>query len=101
VLVVLDPSGPIGFASDVAIAEQDSAGPRRVTITAKGRRIALTLALSVEETVGTRMGLTRLATGQTMTFLQLGGMYRVRGNVGDRTVDFSARGSAETFRGEQ
>ena len=101
VLVVLDPSGPIGFASDVAIAEQDSAGPRRVTITAKGRRIALTLALSVEETVGTRMGLTRLATGQTMTFLQLGGMYRVKGNVGDRTVDFSARGSAETFRAEQ
>jgi hypothetical protein len=33
-----------------------------------------------------------------MTFLQLGGEYRVTGRAGDRTIDFTARGSAETFR---
>ena len=44
------------------------------------------------------MGLTRLANGQAMTFLQLGGTYRVTGTLGDRAVDFTARGAAETFR---
>jgi hypothetical protein len=33
-----------------------------------------------------------------MSFLQLGGEYRVTGNVGSRVVDFTARGAAETFR---
>jgi hypothetical protein len=98
ILAVLGPNGPIGFATNVSIEERDNDGPRQVTITARGRRIDLQLALAVEETVGTRMGLTRLATGQTMTFLQLGGTYRVSGTVGDRPLDFTARGSAETFR---
>jgi len=31
-------------------------------------------------------------------FLQLGGEYRVTGTVGDRALDFTARGAAETFR---
>jgi hypothetical protein len=100
VLAVLGPSGPIGLATDVTIAESSASGgsPSQVTITAKGRRLALQLVFSAEESVRTRMGLTRLATGQTMNFIQLGGIYRVTGNVGDRAVDFSARGSAETFR---
>jgi hypothetical protein len=96
VLGVLGPDGPIGFATDVSIEETTE--PRHVRIRARGRRLDLDLALTVEETVGTRMGLTRLANGQTMTFLQLGGTYRVKGNVGNRAVDFVARGSAETFR---
>jgi len=99
VLAVLGPDGPLGFATDVSIAEQDTeGGPRQLTIRARGRRIDLTLALAVEESVGTRMGLTRMASGQTMNFLQLGGTYRVTGRAGDRTVDFTTRGSAETFR---
>jgi hypothetical protein len=36
--------------------------------------------------------------GSPMSFLQLGGEYRVKGNVGERAVDFTARGAAETFR---
>ena len=98
VLGVLGPSGPIGFATDIDIAEQDAGGPRRITITARGQRLDLTLALTVDETVTTRMGLTRMANGETMNFLQLGGTYQVSGQLGDRTIDFTARGAAETFR---
>jgi hypothetical protein len=96
VLAVLGPNGPLGFATDVSIEETPD--PHRVTIRARGQRLDITLALDVEETVGTRMGLTRLANGHTMTFLQLGGTYRVTGKTGDRALDFTARGSAETFR---
>ena len=96
VLAVLGPNGPLGFAADVAIEETPA--PHRVTIRARGQRLDITLALEVEETVGTRMGLTRLANGHTMTFLQLGGTYRVTGTTGERALDFTARGSAETFR---
>ena len=99
VLGILGPDGPIGFATDVTIAESPSV-PRRLTITARGRRLQVQLVLSVEDSVSTRMGLTRLTTGQGMTFLQLGGTYHVTGRVGDRSVDFSARGAAETFRAE-
>ena len=49
------------------------------------------------EAVRTPFALTRGAGGM-MTFLQLGGEYRVNGHAGDRDVDFTARGSAETFR---
>ena len=96
VLAVLGPNGPLGFATDVSIEETPA--PRSVTIKARGQRLNITLALAVEETVGTRMGLTRLANGQAMTFLQLGGTYRVTGTLGDRAIDFTARGAAETFR---
>jgi hypothetical protein len=34
-----------------------------------------------------------------MDFLQLRARYRVRGRAGDRAIDFSASGAAETFRG--
>jgi hypothetical protein len=33
-----------------------------------------------------------------MTFLQMGGTFRVAGRIGERALDFTARGSAETFR---
>jgi len=44
------------------------------------------------------MSMTAAAPGTPMTFLQLGGEYRVTGKVGGRAVDFTARGAAETFR---
>jgi hypothetical protein len=98
VLAVLGPNGPLGFATDVSIEETPA--PHSVTIRARGQRLDITLALDVEETVGTRMGLTRMANGQTMTFLQMGGTYRVTGTMADRPVNFTARGSAETFRSQ-
>ena len=39
-----------------------------------------------------------LGAGGARDFLQLRAAYRVRGRIGDQTVDFSALGSAETFR---
>jgi hypothetical protein len=37
-------------------------------------------------------------TGGGATFLQLGGVYQVAGRARDRAIDFTAPGSAETFR---
>jgi hypothetical protein len=33
-----------------------------------------------------------------MAFMQLRAQYRVKGTAGGRTIDFTAAGSAETFR---
>ncbi|HMF94428.1 MAG TPA: hypothetical protein VKE96_09050 [Vicinamibacterales bacterium] len=99
VLGVIGADGPIGFSTDVAIREDDDNGrPRTLTIESRDRRLDMTLRLEVSETVQTAMALTRDAAGSTMTFLQLGGVYRVTGRVAGREINFSARGSAETFR---
>jgi hypothetical protein len=37
-------------------------------------------------------------TGGANDFLQMGGTYRVMGTAAGRTVDFTARGAAETFQ---
>jgi hypothetical protein len=44
----------------------------------------------------TRMAQGPIANG--VNFLQMRGQYTVTGQAGDRVVDFSASGSAETFR---
>jgi hypothetical protein len=42
--------------------------------------------------------MTAAVPGSPTDFLQLGGEYRVSGKVGDRAINFKARGAAETFR---
>jgi len=97
-LGVIGPQGPIAFSTDVSIAEDDQRGvPTVVTVESRDRQIQLTLRLAVTESVRTPMALTRDAAG-AMTFVQLGGEYHVSGRAGERAVDFTARGSAETFR---
>ena len=97
-LGVIGPQGPIAFSTDVSIREDDDRGaPRVVTVEARDRQMQLTLRLDVHESVRTSMGLTRGASG-TMTFVQLGGEYHVTGRAAGRDVNFTARGSAETFR---
>jgi hypothetical protein len=97
-LGVLGPDGPLGFSTDVSIREDNETGtPHAITVVSRDRRLPLTMEFTVTEAVQTPMALTRGAGG-TMTFLQLGGEYRVAGRAGDRDVTFSARGSAETFR---
>ena len=97
-LGVIGPQGPIAFSTDVSIREDDDRGtPRVVTVESRNPQLQLTLRLDVNESVRTAMALTRDAAG-AMTFLQLGGEYHVTGRAGGRDVDFSARGSAETFR---
>jgi hypothetical protein len=99
-LGVLGPDGPLGYSSDVTIRETgDPEGtPTAIAIDARGRDLRVGLSLTVEESERSRMGLTQLASGQTMTFLQMGGTFRVAGRIGERALDFTARGSAETFR---
>jgi hypothetical protein len=98
VLGVLGPDGPTAFSTDVSIDEEDEGdGPKTISVHARGRQLELTLRLEVADSVATRLALTRSAEGM-MNFLQLSGVYRVTGRVGDRDVNFAARGSAETFR---
>jgi hypothetical protein len=100
-LGVLGPDGPIAFSTSVDIQEQgDPAAPRTITIRATGEQLDVQLAFSVEESVRTRMALTRMSSGAAIDFLQLGGVYRVTGRAGTRGIAFTARGSAETFRNE-
>jgi hypothetical protein len=94
-LAVLGPDGPLGFSTDVTI---DDTSPGHIDVRAAGRTIDLTMMFSADETVRTGMGLTRIAGARPLDFLQLGGMYKVGGTVAGRPVDFSARGSAETFK---
>jgi hypothetical protein len=91
--------GPLGFASKVAISEEnDDAGrPRTVTVTARGDALDLVLRFEVASTTSTRMTQGPLASG--VDFLQLRGEYTVTGSVASRNISFTAPGTAETFRG--
>ena len=58
--------------------------------------IDIHLRFDVGSMVMTRMAQGPIANG--VNFLQMRGQYTVTGQAGDRTVDFKAPGSAETFR---
>ena len=62
------------------------------------RAIDVTLTLAVDRLTRTAMSMTRPEAVPALDFLQLGGEYSVSGSVGDRTLNFKARGAAETFR---
>ena len=55
------------------------------------------MELTVDEAIVTKRG-GGLFDGE-LDFLQLRARYRVRGTAGDRSIDFTASGAAETFRG--
>lgn len=99
-LGVLGAKGALGFSTNVSLDEaNDEHGvPRQITIRARGTSIDVTLAFAVDRTVRTAMPITGGGSGMPMDFLQLGGPFHVEGRVGDRTIDFTARGAAETFR---
>lgn len=99
-LVALGSDGPVGYATDVTIEEIDTslgAEPRRIVVSGRGDSLALTLDIAVNQITTTRMGPGTFGSG--MNFLQLRGTYRVSGRAGERQIDFTAPGSAETFRG--
>jgi len=95
----LGPDGPLGYATDVHIAETngDHEQPRTVTVRARGPGIDLNMRFDVSSAVVTHMAQGPLASG--VDFLQLRGQYTVSGRAGGRTLDFRAPGAAETFRG--
>ena len=99
-LAAFGPDGLTGYATNVSIEEtNDSASgrPERIVVRGRSSSLDLTLNLAVDETVVTRTGGEMFGSG--LDFLQLRAQYRVLGRAGDRTIDFTARGSAETFRG--
>jgi hypothetical protein len=94
-LGVLDRQGLIAAATNVSISEERSAGLLTdINVTARGNGSDLHLTFSVDRTVRTG----RALPGGASDFLQLGGMYNVKGRAGGRSIDFSARGTAETFQ---
>jgi hypothetical protein len=98
-LSVSDRNGPVGYATDVRIEETSDPAtgqPRAIVITGRGSNLDLRMELAVESTITTKTG--SYLFGGNMDFLQMRARYRVRGRAGTRDVDFSASGSAETFR---
>ena len=97
-LGALGPEGPLGYATDVTIAEtnNDQGQPTRITVTGRSRVMDMTLQFDVASMVTTPMAQGTLANG--LNFLQMRGQYTVSGKTADRDINFTAPGSAETFR---
>ena len=97
-LVALGPDGPVGFARSVTITETDDPAtgmPRRILVEGRGGAIDLKMNIDVGGAIVTRGG--PFAGGPD--FLQLKVRYHVTGRAGDQSIDFTAPGAAETFRG--
>jgi hypothetical protein len=99
-LAAIGPDGPIGFATNVSIDEANDTAtghPRTIAVTGRSAGLDLVMDLTVENALVTRLGDDLFAGG--LDFLQLRARYRVSGRAGGRSIDFSAAGTAETFRG--
>jgi hypothetical protein len=98
-MAAIGADGLVGYATNVTIDETSDADnrPRQIVVRGRGERVDLTFRFDVENAVVTRMNEFLLASG--MDFLQMRGEYAASGQIGDLTVQFTAPGSAETFRG--
>ena len=98
-LGALGPDGPLGYATNVTILEQndEDGQPRSIVVRGRGPTIDLTLTFAVGSKVTTKASQGPLASG--LDFLQMRGSYNVKGTAGDQAFEFTAPGSAETFRG--
>ena len=99
-LAALGPDGPVAYATEVTIEETNdpvTLRPRRILVRGRSETMSVTMTLTIEQQTSTRMreGL----FGGGLDFLQLRANYAVAGRAGDQVVDFTAPGSAETFRG--
>jgi hypothetical protein len=129
-LAVLGPDGPLGFSTDVSIAERygsdgsdrsdrsdGSAGasagdrgdpgsphptsPASILVRARGAALDLRIETTIEAAISTPMGGGPFAAShEPLAFIQMRGTSRVSGRLAGREIDFSAPASAETFRGE-
>ena len=97
----LGPDGPLGYATDVGIAETDGPDgrPRTVRVRARGTALDLTLQFEVGSIEATRMAQRQGPLINDVNFLQMRGTYTVSGRAGTRELSFTAPGAAETFRG--
>ena len=97
---LLGPEGPLGYTSDVTITETNNADgrPDTISIVARGSDFDLRSTFNVESMVMTRTGGSGVLA-EHLDFLQLRGTYAVSGRAAGQAVNFTAPGSAETFRG--
>lgn len=102
-LMAIGPEGVVGYATDVTIQEaaaaSDSAAPPRIVVSGRSDSLELTLDIAVDHVTTTSMPAG--AFGGGMDFLQMRGSYHVSGRAGERNIEFTAPGSAETFRGRK
>jgi hypothetical protein len=96
---VLGRDGPLGYSTNVRIAEEnDERGqPRKIAVRARGSSLDLDLQFDVASAITSRM---QGAVGSGIDFLQMRGQYTVSGRAGSREIQFTAAGAAETFRGD-
>ena len=92
----LGPDGPLAYATNVSITEtNDACGqPQTISVSARSEVLDARLRFDVGSIVTTPG-----PPGTGLDFLQMRGTYTVTGRAGDRTLGFTAPGSAETFRG--
>ncbi|MBM3818720.1 MAG: hypothetical protein FJW14_06845 [Acidimicrobiia bacterium] len=98
-LGVLGPDGPLAYATNVTITEEDDAAgqPKTIRIRARSSGVNLEVRFDATSAVTNRASGPLNASG--LDFLQMRGTYTVTGRAADRDLNFSAAGSAETFRG--
>lgn len=92
------PDGLLGYATTVTITETNDDQGRPRTISVRGYGAALDVHLRFD--VGS-MSITptnQLLPDAEGNFFQLWGQYTVTGRAGDRDINFTAAGAAETFR---
>jgi hypothetical protein len=102
----------------VTITEENDEGgkPKTILVTGRSRVLDVHIRFDVGSMVTTRMSQGAVPNGAPssgavsagapssgavsngLNFLQMRGQYTVTGTAGDRTLDFTAPGSAETFR---
>ena len=94
----LGPDGPLGYATNVTIEEMNDATgqPRTITVTGRSPVLDVRMRFDVGSVVTTQMSQGMMSNG--LNFLQMRGQYTVTGHAGEREINFSAQGSAETFR---
>ena len=100
-LAAIGPDGPVGYATNVAIEESNDPAtghPRSIKVSGRSSSLDIAMELAIDEAIVTRRG--GGLFGGEQDFLQLRARYRVRGRAGERSIDFTASGAAETFRGQ-
>jgi hypothetical protein len=110
---VIGPDGPLGYADSlrgsgdeghvVSIQETDNAqgDPQTVVVTARSGLVDFELTFTVESRLVTQGTPGSGPLGRSLDFIQMRGTYTAAGTAGGRSLNFSAPGSAETFRGAQ
>ncbi len=99
-LMVLGPDGPLGQATDVTIEETNEPGtdrPRRIVVHGTSSSLDVRLDIAIENALRTAASAGPLGDG--LDLLQLRARYNVSGRAGERSLQFTAAGAAETFRG--